>query len=78
MNHSIVMNVYITTYDRYEPMCRLYQKIDNEPFKSYELTMDQARKMMWELKLAGGTKTVEPHPYSSTICTRRVNYRMSW
>ena len=71
------MSVSITTYDKgIAPFCRYYESVDDGKMTHRDLTLDEALKLAWELKLAGGEKMVEPHPYSNTICYINVNYWM--
>ena len=55
--------------------CWMGQAVDDEPLEITDLTYDKARKLMWELKLAGGDKEMIFSPDSKpTLFMRRVVY----
>lgn len=71
---SIYMKVQITNCDRNSVECTLRQIIDGGDVETQELSLEQALRMMWELKLAGGTKRVWPNRYCPSIIYREVTY----
>jgi len=52
------MNVSITYFGNGHIDCRFVESIDDEPIRMTELDLDKARRLMWELKLAGGIRRV--------------------
>ena len=74
MNY-VYMAVDITTFNcNIEPRCYFFERLDGGEVTNRELSLDEARKLMWELELAGGEKTITPSPYSNGWVTRRVDY----
>ncbi len=55
--------------------CWMSQAVDDDPLQITDLTYDKARKLMWELKLAGGEKEVTMPPDGKPMLfMRRVIY----
>lgn len=73
MKH-IYMNVSITrySYKGLAPDCTLFQKVDDEEMTSTKLDYDTARRMMWELVLAGGEREVSTNYLNPGISTTQV------
>lgn len=74
--NCVYMSVHITTYSypHWKPYCKFFQQIDGEPMTSRTITLDEARRLMWELKLAGGYKTMHVNMFDSKISYRNVQY----
>lgn len=75
MKH-IYMSIVITrySYKGLAPDCTLFQKVDDEEMTYTKLDYDTARRMMWELVLAGGDREVSVNPYKSCISTTQVTF----
>jgi len=73
---SIYMNVTITNYNRnyIAPDCTYYESIDDKGMTSRKLTIDEARKLQWELVKAGATRRVEPNMFNNSISRVDVSY----
>lgn len=56
--NEIYMNVSITYYGDNYISCLFSESIGDEPLRITKIELDKARKLMWELVLAGGRKTV--------------------
>lgn len=52
--------------------CRVYEKLPGEQMTERTISYDKARRMMWELKLAGAYKTTAVNPYDPHINTTDV------
>lgn len=74
--NRVYMSVSITTYEwpNLEFDCTFWERLDGGEMTSRKLTLDEARKMMWELKLAGAEKKMEINPYNPKISYREVTY----
>lgn len=75
MKH-IYMSIVITrySYKGLAPDCTLFQKVDEEEMTYTKLDYDTARRMMWELVLAGGEREVSVNPYKPCISTTQVTF----
>ena len=70
MVKEIYMHVTITEYGTGRISCRFTQSIDDGPLEITEITLDKARKLMWELVLAGGKREININRYDRDIVTR--------
>ena len=70
MNKEIYICVTITDYSSGNTECFLNQSINDGPLEMQRISLDKARKLMWELKLAGGTKHMSVNRYNPRITTR--------
>ncbi len=73
----IYMSVVIHYFSRKSlaPICAYYEQteLDKVPVR-HELNEQAAHKLMWELKLAGGTKEIETNMFCPSIHTVTVTY----
>ena len=72
MAKEIYINVSITEFGSGNIDCFLTQQVDDEEMEMERIDLDRARKLMWELKLAGGTKTVHVNSLDRHIVSRDV------
>lgn len=74
--NSIFMSVDITTYgiDSMKPICTFSEIVDGGEVMIRHISYEQALRLMWELVLAGGEKTMEVSRYDPTITYRHVSY----
>lgn len=65
----IYMSLSIAQYNLkgMEPNCDLYQQIDDEPATDIKLSYAEACKLMWELVLAGATRTYASNYFNPAI-----------
>lgn len=72
----IYLSLVITTFggNYCEPRCTFWQKLDNDELVKTSLELKDALKLMWELKLAGGEKTMEINAFNPHIATRTVTF----
>ena len=73
MNH-VYMSISITLYRYSKPSCTYWEKIDNNPMTHRELTLNEARRMQWELVKAGATRTVAANLFDNAISHVDVDY----
>ena len=71
MAKEIYISVDITEYN-FGTDCFLTQQVDDGELEMTRVDLDRARKLMWELKLAGGTKQVRINAFDRHIVTREV------
>ena len=73
--NRIYMNIDITYYDHgITPRCYIYEAIDNKPGTLNSIPFEQARKLAWELVLAGGKRKYETNSLTPHIHTVTVSY----
>ena len=72
MGNEIYMNIRITEYGNGRIDCKFSESINDEELRTKDITLDKARRLMWELKLAGGRKEVIVNRYDRDIVTRSV------
>ena len=70
----IYLSLVITTFDSSFSRCTFWQKLDNDELVKTSLELKDALKLMWELKLAGGEKTMEINAFNPHIATRTVTF----
>jgi len=76
---ELYIAIDITYYgkaDRYD--CYLSQSVDDEGLTMEKLPLNKALKLMWELKLAGGTKEVRINRLNPSIVTRYTSLYVSF
>lgn len=70
------MSVDITYYDHgLEPDCGFYEILDGGKCHSHKLTLEDARKLAWELMLAGGEREYCSNMYCPHIHNVIVSYK---
>lgn len=67
MKNQIYMNVSITYFGNGRIECCYDESIDDAPITIRELDIDTARRMMWELVLAGGHRDININRYDRDI-----------
>lgn len=67
---EIYISVRITEYGTGDMTCTLTQQVNDEPLESQCISLDKARKLMWELVLAGGQREVYINRLDRDIVTR--------
>ena len=67
---EIYISIRITEYGNGTMTCVMNQSIDDGPIEITEISLEKARKLMWELVLAGGTREVSVNRYDRDIVTR--------
>lgn len=68
--NEIYINIRITEYGNGKINCFLSQSVNDEPLDIQEVSLNKARKLMWELVLAGGEREVNINPHDRDIVTR--------
>lgn len=69
---EIYINIRITEYGNGDMTCVMNQSIDGGPIEITKISLDKARKLMWELVLAGGTREININRYDRDIVTRNA------
>lgn len=69
MDNEIYMNVSITDFGNGNVRCVFSESINDEPIKLSYIDINKARKLMWELVLAGGRRSVDVNMYDRHITT---------
>lgn len=72
----VYIAVSIVNFHYTRPFCTMYTRVDDGELEEKKLTLDEARKLMWELKLAGGEKTLRINQLDPHITERMVVYWM--
>ena len=74
MKH-VYMSLSIDVYrnNRYAD-CTLWERIDDGEMTHRELTLEEARRMQWELLKAGATRTFRPNWFDNAISQVKVSY----
>ena len=77
MKH-IYMSLAITFYatSRIQPECRFYERVDGGEMTVRKLSINEARKLQWELVKAGATRTAYSNMFNNAISTVDVSYWM--
>lgn len=77
MKH-IYMSLAITFYStsRIQPDCRFYERVDGGDMTVRKLSINEARKLQWELVKAGATRTICPNMFNNAISNVDVSYWM--
>ena len=70
MDKEIYINVSITEYGNGEIACFLTQQVDDGELEMTKLDLNRARKLMWELVLAGGRRLVRTNTLDRDIVRR--------
>ena len=68
--NEIYINVRITEYGNGHVTCVLSQSVNDEPLETQYMSLDKARKLIWELVLAGGEREVHINRRDRDIVTR--------
>lgn len=75
--NGVFMSVDITYYDHgIAPMCRFYEIVNGTPCTSRKLTLEDAHRLAWELKLAGGMREYRTNQFTPHIHYLTVTYHM--
>jgi len=72
MKKTLYMTAAVTNYGNGEKFCRFSESIGDGEIKTRRVTELEALRMMWELKLAGGTREVTINQFDRdifTVCT---------
>ena len=72
MKDEIWMNISITYYGNGTIDCRYYECIGNAPVEMKKISLDDARRMMWELVLAGGKRSYRTNYLDRSIVSSEV------
>ena len=67
MKKEIYINVSILDYGNGTVDCSLVQQVDDGELESIDISRERACKLMWELKLAGGRRTVRVNQFDRHI-----------
>lgn len=67
MNVSMIIGEHFTN-------CNYWERLDGGEITQRRLSLAEAHRLMWELKLAGADKTIEVNPYNPKICFIEVVY----
>lgn len=70
----VYMSVSITLYRRCEPDCAYYERLDGGEVTSRKLTLDEARRLQWELVKAGADREFRPNFLDNAISQVDVHY----
>lgn len=54
--------------------CNYYEQIEGEPMTARELDLETARKLQWELLLAGGERSYHSNIFEPGIFSSEVKY----
>jgi len=68
--NEIYINISIIEYNNGKIDCMYTEQVNDEPMTIKPIDLDRARRLMWELVLAGGKKTVEINRYDRNIVRR--------
>ena len=69
MGNEIYMKVTITDFGNGNIRCVFSESINDEPIKLNYIDINKARKLMWELVLAGGKRSVSVNAFDRDIVT---------
>ena len=67
MKNEIWVNVSITDYGNGTIDCRYCERIGDAPIESKGININDARRMMWELVLAGGQRNYRTNLFDRSI-----------
>ena len=70
--NEIYISVSITEYGNGYMDCTYAEQIDDNPLTFEHISLDKARRMMWELVLAGGVRRVNINRLDRDIVTREA------
>ena len=70
MTKEIYISIRITEYGNGHVTCTLTQSADGEPLETQNISLNKARKLIWELVLAGGKHEVSINRLDRDIVTR--------
>lgn len=69
MNNQIYVYAYITTYSSNRKTCRLVQDYGDGKLVSEDIDELKAKKLIWEIVLAGGTREMDINYLNHRIVT---------
>ena len=69
MGNEIYMSVTITDFGNGEVRCIFSESINDEPIRLSYIDINKAHKLMWELVLAGGKRSVSVSSLDRDIVT---------
>lgn len=72
MKKEIWMNISITNYGNGNIDCRYYESIGDAPVEMKKISLNDARRMMWELVLAGGVRSYRTNYLDRSIVSSEV------
>lgn len=74
--NRIYMSIMISYWSnpKLTPDCIFYEAVDGGKMTRRELTLDEARKLQWELVKAGATRTFSTNMFNPKIAQVDVNY----
>lgn len=68
--NKIYINISITEYSNGKMDCLYTEQVNDESMTIKPIDLDKARRLMWELVLAGGKRAVEINCYDRNIVRR--------
>ena len=68
--NGIYISARITEYGNGDVTCTLTQSVDDGPLETQYISLDKARKLIWELVLAGGKREISINRLDRDIVTR--------
>lgn len=68
--NEIYINISITEYGNGNMDCLYTEQVNDEPMTIKRIELDKARRLIWELVLAGGKRTVGINSYDRNIVRR--------
>jgi len=72
MKTEIWINVSITDYGNGTIDCRYCESIGDGPIEGKDISINDARRMMWELVLAGGQRSYHTNIFDRSIVSSEV------
>lgn len=72
MEKEIYIDISITEYGNGKIDCVYAEQIDDDPMTLTHIDLDKARKMIWELVLAGGVRKVHVNQFDRDIVSREA------
>ena len=70
----VYMSVSITLFRRCEPDCYYCERLDGGEVTSRKLTLDEARRLQWELVKAGADREFRPNFFDNAVSQVDVRY----
>lgn len=68
--NEIYINISIIEYGNGRMDCLYTEQVNDEPMTIKPIDLDRARRLMWELVLAGGKRTVRVNRLDRSIVSR--------
>lgn len=72
--NRVYMSISITLYSHCEPDCTYWERIDDGPITHRKLSLDEARRMQWELVKAGAERKYCSNLFDNAISNVDVDY----